>query len=165
MRTVGLIVLAVLIVPLAMLLPSWISTTQDSFQARDDADAMRDSMIFSSSLLVPSQITPWMFGQIDRMKEVESPAEWNATSFTAGPCDAGNLSGLPSGKYADAISDACIDLHQIQVDYAGDCRSIQVCELSDTAVARLDQTRAALLEAFADSGFVTPYQREEEPAR
>ncbi|MDA1297654.1 MAG: hypothetical protein O3B04_06590 [Chloroflexi bacterium] len=160
--TVFLIIAAVLAVPLGLLVPSWISTTQQSFQDRNESDALRDSTILSSNVLVPSQIAPWMLNQITRLEEAKGPFDWNFASFTAGPCDPGNLVQLPPGQYSAAIANACSSLQQIQVEFADDCASVAACQLSDAAVERLAAVRTDLVDAFSDAGFVLPYSDEEE---
>lgn len=164
MMTVILVVVAIAAVPLGLLVPSWVETTQKSLQDRSDAEALRDASLLSSSVIVPSQITPWMLGQIQRMENATNPAEWNRTSFTEGPCNPGNLSQLPRGQYADAIAASCADMMAIQEEHASDCRSIQACNISSVAQGRLESVRANLLQAFSDAGFVLPYSKEEQPA-
>ncbi len=162
MMTVFLIIVAVAAIPLALLVPSWVDTTRNSFEDRRAADRLRDSTILSASVLVPSQIAPWMIDQIERMEAADNPADWNFTSFVAGPCDRNNLTQLPPGKFAVAISNSCINLHEIQADHADECPSIQVCNLSDRAMNRLDGVRVSLLNTFADANLVLPYEQEEE---
>lgn len=162
MLTVVLIVVVVAAIPLAIFAPGWVETTRQSFEDRNAADALRDSQLISSSVLVPSQIAPWMLDRIEVMESADSPARWNQTSFTEGPCNSRNLSQLPAGQFSTAIVEGCGDLAQIQADHASECRSIQVCNISDTALARLDGVRINLLEAFSEAGLVIPYSREEE---
>lgn len=162
MTTVFLIVLAVAAIPLIMLVPSWISTTKGSLQERRAAESLRDAGILSSSVIIPSQITPWMLNQISRMENADSPFDWNYTLFTAGPCATTNLNQLPPGPYADAIRASCVDLRQIQSDYSDDCPSVGSCNIPPQAYTRLANTRTALLQAFSDAGFVLPYEVEEQ---
>lgn len=161
--TVILIIVAVSAVPLALLVPSWVDTTRKSLQDRNASDALRESQLISSNVLVPSQIAPWMLDRIEIMERADSPAAWNRTSFTEGPCNTENLANLPEGPFADAIGVSCTDMQTIQTEFSSDCRSVQVCEISDAALARLDVVRVELLDAFADAGLVIPYTRDEEP--
>ena len=162
MTTVILIIVAVTAVPLAILVPSWVSTTQKSIQDRNAAERLRDAQLLSSSVLVPSQIVPWMLNQVKAMEEADSPADWSFTSFTGGPCHSNNLRQLPPGEFSDAIATSCTDLHAIQVDHADECPSIQVCNFSTQAGERLDGVRTHLLTVFEDADFVIPYRIQEE---
>lgn len=163
MVTVGIIIAAVLIVPLALLVPSWISTTQGSFQSRSESEAFQNRFgLLSSSVLVPSLIVPWMLDQVEDMEVADSPTDWHLTSFTAGPCDENNLSQLPEGQFADAIANSCTSMNQIQIDHSSECPSIQVCNISDRALERLAGVRTDLLNTFSDADFVIPYRPGEE---
>ncbi len=163
MTTVVIIVVAVLAIPMAILVPSWVDTTRQSLEDRSEAEAFREEFgLISSSVLVPSLIVPWMLDQIERMEQADSPADWSFTTFVAGPCDSTNLSQLPAGDFADSIDRSCKDMAQIQVDHADECPSIQVCNFSSRAMTRLDGVRTHLLDVFSDANFVIPYLREEE---
>lgn len=162
MTTVIVVFVAIVAVPLAILVPSWVSTTQESLEARRESDALRDATILSASALVPSQIVPWMLDQVERMETADSPADWGFTSFVAGPCLAENLSQLPAGPFSDAIARGCTDLHQLQVDHASECVSIQTCDFSSRSMERLAAVRTNLLSVFADADFVLPYVKDEE---
>ncbi len=164
MMTIGLIIAAVLVIPLALLVPSWVSTTQGSFQSRAESEAFQNEFgLLSSSVLVPSLIVPWMLDQIEDLEAADSPAAWNLTSFTAGPCDSGNLAQLPEGVFADAIATSCTGLNQIQIDHSSECISIQLCNFSDGARDRLNGVRVELLTTFDGADFVIPYRPGEEP--
>lgn len=163
MMTVFLIIAAVLAVPLALLVPSWVETTRGSFQERRAADELRDATLISSSVSVPAQITPWMMDQIERMEDADSPDEWHLTSFTEGPCDANNLSQLPAGQFADVIASSCSNLKTIQTDHSAECPSAQACNFSVRSADRLNGVRTNLIDTFAEAGFVIPYVRDEEP--
>ena len=162
MMTVFLIIVAVSAIPLALLVPSWVNTTRQSFQDRNAADSLRDAQILSSSVLVPSQIVPWMLDQIERMETADSPADWHYTSYVAGPCDSHNLSQLPAGRFADSIADTCRGLLEIQLDHGDECTAIQTCRFSPEAGTRLAAVKQSLLDVFADADFVLPYIQEEE---
>ncbi len=164
MTTVILIAVAVSAVPLAVFAPGWVSTTQQSLDDRRAADRLREAQLLSSSVLVPSQIVPWMLDQVERMEEAESPADWSFTSFTAGPCFENNLQQLPAGAFSDAIAKSCTDMHEIQIDHADECISIQNCDFSSRAMERLDGVRTHLLIVFDDADFVIPYRTEEQQA-
>jgi hypothetical protein len=162
MATVLLIVLAVAAIPLILLVPSWVSTTKGSIKSRSDAESLRDASLLSSSVIVPSQITPWMLNQISRMEAADSPFDWNYTAFTAGPCAASNLGQLPPGQYSVAIRTSCTQLDLIQADYAGDCKTVAECAIPAEAYKRLASARSELLEAFSNAGFVLPYSDQEQ---
>lgn len=163
MMTVFLIIAAVLVIPLALLVPSWVETTRGSFQDRRAADELRDSTMISSSVQVPAQIAPWVLDQIEHMEDAGGPLTWHLTSFTEGPCNATNLSQLPAGPFADAIATSCVSLNQIQIDHADECPSVAACNFSSSVAERLDGVRVALLDTFAEAGLVIPYKRDEEP--
>ena len=160
--TVIIIVVATLGVPLAMLLPSWVSTFQDSLDRRQRGEEFRDRTLVSANVLVPSQIAPWMLNEIGRMEGADSPASWKATDFTKGPCDAVNLSQLPAGQYSDAVAATCADLHDIQTKYARNCISVATCAIPEVALTRLETAKDELLVAFSDAGFVLPYSNGEQ---
>ena len=162
MLTIGIIVVAILAIPAALLVPSWVQTTRDSLQRRADADAQREQIIVSASVLVPSQIVPWMLNEIEQMEGATNPSTWNEVDFTQGPCNATNLSQLPVGKYADAIATACADLNETQTEYARTCVSVATCAIPEEGLAELAAVRTGLVDAFSDAGFVLEYQDEEE---
>lgn len=164
MMTVFLLIAAVLAIPLALLVPSWVETTRGSFQERQAADDLRDSTLISSSVQVPAQIAPWVLDQIEHMEDAGGPLTWHLTSFTEGPCNANNLSQLPAGPFADAIATSCVSLNQIQIDHADECLSVEACNFSSSVAERLDGVRVTLLDTFAEAGLVIPYTiRDEEP--
>jgi hypothetical protein len=160
--TVIIIVAMTLGVPLAMLLPSWVSTFQESLERRQRGEEFRDRGLVSANVLVPSQIAPWMLNEIDRMEGADSPASWKATDFKKGPCDEANLSQLPAGQYSDAVAASCADLHDIQTEYARNCISVATCAIPEVALKQLETVRDELLVAFSDAGFVLPYSDEEQ---
>ena len=91
------------------------------------------------------------------MVEAEGPLDWKVVSFRTGPCDAGNLSQLPVGKYSDAIAQACGSLDDIQLRYSGDCVRATTCNVPDVAKEEITQSMNRVWEAFSDAGFVLPY--------
>ncbi len=163
MLTVTLIVVAVLAGPLAVLVPSWVETAQQSLRDRAESNERRDAQLVDLSVQLPSQIAPWLLDRIEVMESASSPAEWNETLFTDGPCNANNLSQIPTGPFVVSVAETCESLQKIQSDHASECGSVQVCNISDTALGRLGAVRVALLDTFADAGLVIPYEREEEP--
>lgn len=162
MLTVLIAVIAVLVIPMAILVPKWVSTTQDSFQTRAAAGAQRESAILGASALVSSHIVPWVLNEVQRLETVEDPAQWNFTSFTQGPCDSTNLSNLPVGTHADAIASSCLELLQIQTDFSDDCVSTTSCRVPDAALNRLSLVRHTLANAFSGAGFVSDYRAYDE---
>lgn len=160
--TVIVMIVAVLAVPLAILTPSWVSTTQGSLELRQAAGAQRDAAIVSASSLVSSQIVPWMLNQVTQLETADDPESWHNTSFSEGPCNSTNLSNLPAGKYADAISTSCSELGDIQISFSADCASANACVVSDAALSRLSSTRQALLATFSEAGFVSDYKAYDE---
>ena len=110
----------------------------------------------SIGAVVTSQIAPWMATQARTMIEAEGPLEWKAVSFTGGPCDPGNLSQLPTGKYSNAIRQACGSLDDIQQRYSGDCFLASGCNVPEIAKAEIERTMDIVWDAFSDAGFVRP---------
>ena len=77
-------------------------------------------------------------------------------SFTSGPCDPGNLSQLPVGKYSSAIRQACGSLDDIQQRYSGDCFLASGCNVPEIAKAEIERTMDIVWDAVSDAGFVLP---------
>lgn len=162
MLTVGIILGVIVLIPLAILGPSWVNTTRDSLESRAQSDSLREQGLLSSEVRVPSQIVPWMLNEIAGMENVTGPASWTKVDFTQGPCFENNLSQLPAGTYADAIATACVNLNDIQSQHVSDCTTVQTCAIPEVAFERLASVRTGLLDAFSDAGFVLPYQEEEQ---
>ncbi len=162
MLTVLIAIIAVLAIPTAILVPKWVSITQDSFEVRAAAGAQRESAIIGASALVSSHIVPWMLNEVQRLETAEDPAQWRLTSFTQGPCDSTNLSNLPVGTHSDAIARSCSELLQIQTDFSNDCVSATSCRVTDAALNRLSLVRHSLVDAFTGAGFVSDYQAYDE---
>ena len=99
----------------------------------------------------PSYVYPYLQRNITLMKNAETEYEWRRISFKLGPCHETNLSQFPAGKYTNAISSACNDLHNIQIDFAADCTSAVDCNIPPAANARLEAVSVNLQEAFSDA--------------
>ena len=99
----------------------------------------------------PSYVYPYLQRNITLMKNAETEYEWRRISFKLGPCHETNLSQFPAGKYTNAISSACNDLHNIQIDFAADCTSAVDCNIPPAAIARLDAVSVNLQDAFSDA--------------
>tara|TARA_A100001037_G_scaffold306657_1_gene353721 strand:+ start:7100 stop:7666 length:567 start_codon:yes stop_codon:yes gene_type:complete len=162
MITVTLIVVGVIGIISAPFAPGWISTAQASFESLSKQDEMREASINSASVVIPSQITPWLAVQTRKMINAEGPLDWHAVSFRRGACAEENLVQLPEGKYANAIATACDDLNDIQQRYSGDCFLAASCNVSDVAKQEITATMNLVWDAFSDAGFVLPYEVIEE---
>ena len=116
----------------------------------------------SIGAVVTSQIAPWMATQARTMIEAEGPLEWKVVSFTIGPCDPGNPSQLPTGKYSSAIRQACGSLDDIQQRYSGDCFLASGCNVPEIAKAEIERTTDIVWDAFSDAVFVLPCSEDEQ---
>jgi hypothetical protein len=156
---IGTIAAIVILAPFA---PGWVSTAQDSFKAMAEQDDLGDAGRSSISVIIPSQITPWLSLQANSMINAEGPLEWKVVSFRNGPCNAGNLSQLPAGKYSAAIAQACGDLDGIQQMYSGTCFLASNCNVPEAAKDEIRLAMNKVWDAFSDAGFVLPYKSEEQ---
>jgi hypothetical protein len=161
MLTVIIITALVLAIPLAIFVPKWVSTTQNSLEERAQDTALRDDTMLSITELVPGQVAPWLASHINRMLVADSPFEWTRVSFASGPCLPANLAQLPGGKYSEAIVTACQDMAAAQVEYARECPNVANCNFSAESRAELTRIRTEMFDAFADSGFVLPTRTEQ----
>lgn len=162
MITVILIAVAVVGIISAPFAPGWVSTTRASIESLAKEDEIREASINSASVVIPSQITPWLAAQTNKMIKAEGPLDWQVVSFRRGPCAEENLVQLPAGKYATAIATACDDLNDIQQRYSGDCFLAASCNVSDGAKQEITATMDHVWDAFSDAGFVLPYEVVEE---
>lgn len=162
MVTVFLIFLVAVAVVLAPFAPGWITTTQEGFAALAKQKARNEANKSSLVASVPSQIAPWMAAQVRTMSGATGPLEWQVVSFTRGPCDAGNLSQLPAGKYSAAIAQACGSFDDIQQRYSGSCFRASDCVVPEVAKSEIEQTMNLVWDAFSDAGFVLPYPETDE---
>jgi hypothetical protein len=90
------------------------------------------------------------------MIAAEGPLDWQVVSFRNGPCNAGNLSQLPVGKYTSAVAGACDDLDGIQQQYSGTCFLASDCNVPGVAKEEIRAAMGTLWEEFSDAGFVLP---------
>ncbi|MCI0804457.1 MAG: hypothetical protein J4N96_08420 [Chloroflexi bacterium] len=162
MVTVILIALAITTVVLAPFAPGWVSTAQHSFDAMAEQDALNEAGLSTIGAVVPSQIAPWLATQARTMTEAQGPLAWKVVSFRSGPCDAGNLSQLPAGKYSAAIAQACSSFNDIQERYSGNCFLASDCKVPEAAKTEIAQSMNKVWDAFSDAGFVLPYTEVEQ---
>ena len=162
MITIMIIFIVTLIVVLAPFVPRWVETTRVSFQAMEKQKELNQMGMSSISVIIPSQISPWLATQTNVMLNAEGPLDWQIVSFQRGPCDEDNLSQLPEGKYAEAIVSACYNLNDIQQRYSGSCFRAATCEIPDIAREEITNTMDMVWEAFSDAGFVLPYDELEQ---
>ena len=162
LTTVVFIVLGTLTILLAPFAPGWSSTARDSFEARAEDKARLEKSLVSISVVVPSQIVPWMAVQARNMIAAEGPIDWKAVSFKRGPCDPENLAQLPGGKYTVAITQACGSFHEIQQRYSGNCFIASACDVPEAAKSEITKTMNSVWDSFSDAGFVLPYTTTEQ---
>jgi hypothetical protein len=156
---IGTIAAVVILAPFA---PGWVSTAQGSFKAMAQAKDLGNAGRSSITVIIPSQITPWLSIQARTMINAEGPLEWRVVSFRNGPCNSGNLSQLPAGKYTSAIAQACVDLDDIQQRYSGKCFLASDCNVPEVAKDEIRLAMDTVWDAFSDAGFVLPYTEEEQ---
>jgi len=157
--TVLLIILAVFAVVLGPFVPSWVNTTQDSFDAIAKTKERNESSLKSIGVIVPAQIAPWMSSQVDTMIDAEGPLDWQVVSFRSGPCKPENLAQLPDSKYSTSIATACNEIDDIQQLYSGSCFRASDCNVPDKAKEELRVAIGKVWDAFADAGFVLSYEQ------
>lgn len=97
---------------------------------------------------VPSNVVPYLRQRMMIMRNAEEPIEWSGVSFDDGPCHAVNLDALPDGRYADAIAEACRNIHAVQIEFNSYCETRESCAVPDEAVVRLDQIEDSLMSVF-----------------
>jgi hypothetical protein len=157
MLTVFLITALVLIVILAPFAPQWVTTTKSSFEAMAQVKEINDASRSSITVIVPSQISPWLSQQANTMINAEGPLDWHVVSFRTGPCNSDNLAQLPSGKYSTSIAQTCESLDDIQQRYSGTCFLASGCNVPDIAKEEIADAMDIVWDAFSDAGFVLPY--------
>ncbi len=144
--TFFIMALVALAIPIAIALPGFYSG------AREGVWRIRqEPFVQFLEVSTPSHVYPYLQQNITIMKGAESQVEWRRVSFKLGPCHEGNLAQFPDGKYTRGIGQACTDLHQIQLDYADDCTSAEVCNIPPSAIARLEAVSVSLQETFSDA--------------
>ena len=121
-----------------------------------------EASMSSITAIIPSQISPWLATQADRMINAEGPLDWQAVSFRSGACDADNLSQLPDGKYSTSIRVACVELDRIQQLYSGNCFLASTCKVPEIAKDEIGAAMDTVWLAFSDAGFVLPYREFEQ---
>jgi hypothetical protein len=164
MLTVVLIVFLAIAIPSAILAPSWVNTAQTSFEQRSQAEDRADQGRISMSILVPSQIAPWLVNRIHTMINATGPLEWREVSFRTGPCSVHNLEQLPPGIFADAVAESCVRLDAIQQQYSVNCSRAVTCDVPEVARQQLIQVRTDLYDVFEKAGLVLPYIADEQNA-
>ena len=165
MLTVAIIVLLAMTIPAAIILPGVIDTASTNLSERSERLRERRENLLSEVVVLPAQVTPWLFSRLRIMQQATTPQEWFVADFSDGPCNASNLAQFPPGKYTTAIFRACTDLERIQRKFADDCTE-ESCVLPREALLELDGAAIRLVDAFSDANFVLPYERvveEEQP--
>ena len=152
MRTVMLIALIVVAIPVAIAYPSVSSNVRENW-----SDVQQSRQRQFVNVTAASWIFPYLRRQAERMKTADVPIEWRGTSFTNGACLAEHMDQLPVGKYGYAIRIACESLHTIQMTYAADCAETSACHIPAQAVVELQDVMERLRVAFSDANLVQPY--------
>ncbi len=155
--TIAIIVLLVLAIPAAIILPGLISTASTNLAERAEQRRQRVERLLPEAVVLPAQVTPWLFSRIRIMQQATTTSEWFAADFTEGSCNPANLAQFPTGKYTTAIFRACSDLNRIREKYAANC-TVESCEVPRTAIIELDGAAIRLVEAFSDANFALPYE-------
>jgi hypothetical protein len=109
-----------------------------------------------------AQINPWLRNNARRLMDATTPIEWRGVNFQSGSCYAENLSLLPKDKWSAAIIEACHRLDGIQARYESSCVSADACLVPAEAKRELQAVIDYLVAAYADAGYVLPYQVEEQ---
>ena len=153
-----LISLVALAVPVLIVLPGFYSGARENLPYFNND--LRVSL-FELRVAVPSNIIPYLRQRMEIMRGADNPDEWNGVSYESGPCNQGNLDGLPEGKYSDAVAMACASIYSVQTDFGALCQSAESCYVPNAAVERLDEIESELLLSFHDA---YSYLAEEESA-
>jgi hypothetical protein len=156
-----MLVVAVLLVS-APFIPQWVRNTQEGLDARRESQERFESSLISETLLIPSQVLPYINRRVAQMANAETPEQWNAISFVGGPCSPPHFAQIPDGKYKDALQVGCGEIQSVQQEYSASCSDSATCEIPLEARTRLLATIEKLYAEFADSGFVLPYSYEEQ---
>ena len=138
--------LVVLAIPVGIAFPGFYSGAKEGVRR-----IQQQQVVQFLEVATPSFVYPYLQRNINEMKNAQSQYEWRRISFKLGPCHQANLSQFPVGKYTDGIANACQDLHNIQLDFAGDCDSATSCNIPPAAIARLDVVSTGLQETFSDA--------------
>ena len=138
--------LIVLAIPFAIVAPGFYSGAKEGI-----VRIRQDPFVQFLEVATPSHVYPYLQRNIQLMKAAETQYDWRRISFKLGPCHESNLAQFPAGKYTQGISNACNDLHNIQLDFAEDCISHTSCNIPPTAITRLDAVSASLQETFSDA--------------
>ncbi len=155
--TVAIIIFLVLAIPAAVILPGVIDTASTNLAERNERQRQRVENLLPEAVVLPAQVTPWLFSRIRIMQEADTRDEWFIADFKQGACNPGNLAQFPSGQYTTAIFRACSDLDRIQQKFGDDC-TVEACDLPEEAVIELDGAAIRLVDAFSDANFALPYE-------
>ena len=151
------IIVLALAIPSAVFLPGIIDTAVTNVSERNERRRQREEQLLPEAIVLPVQVTPWLFTRIRIMQEADTPEEWFIASFDDGPCNPANLAQFPIGKYTTAIFRACSDLDRVQQKFASRCTR-ESCDMPEEAAVELDGTAIRLVDAFSDANFVLPYR-------
>lgn len=155
--TVAILVVLVLAIPAAIILPGIINTASTNLAERNEQRRQRVENLLPEAVVLPAQVTPWLFSRIRIMQEATTPEEWFIADFKDGPCNPANLAQFPSGQFTTGIFRACSDIDRIQTKFAETCQ-VGNCDLPRTAILELDGAAIRLVETFSDANFALPYE-------
>ena len=144
--TFFIIALVALAIPVGIAFPGFYSGAKEGVWR-----IRQEPFVQFIEVATPSYVYPYLQRNIAQMKIAETQYEWRRISFKLGPCHETNLAQFPAGKYSDAIANACEDLHNIQLEFAGDCASDASCNIPPAAIARLDAVSVNLQDSFSDA--------------
>lgn len=151
MRTIFLIALIVIAIPVAIVYPKVSGMAQENWSNVQQARERHFVNVTAASW-----IAPYLRRQAKRMQEADVPNEWHSISFRHGPCLPDHMTQLPAGKYAYAIENACATLDEIQVRYASECAQTRACNIPEEAIVDLEIVLDRLKIAFSDANLVQP---------
>ena len=147
----------VLAIPAALILPGIINTASTNLAERSEQQRQRVENLLPEAVVLPAQVTPWLFSRIRIMQEADIRDEWFIADFKQGSCNPENLAQFPPGQFTTAIFRACSDLDRIQAKYAEDCTDVD-CDIPQEAIIELDGAAIRLVDAFSDANFALPYE-------
>ena len=133
-------------IPLAIVAPGFYSGAKEGI-----VRIRQDTFVQFLEVSTPSFVYPYLQRNIQVMRSAETQYDWRRISFKLGPCHETNLAQFPEGKYTDGITNACTELHQVQIEFAEDCISDATCNIPPAAIARLDAVSQRLKETFSDA--------------
>ena len=121
----------------------------------------RNEREFSGDIDVEVWQYSWIRTGVINMKNAQGPSQWRAINWEKG-CFSRRITEW-NKIYQDAIKESCQELHKIQENYDKFCLGInENCTIPDKAINELDLVLLNLKNTFVNSGFVLPYNENED---